>query len=317
MANHAKFASMSTLASNSEYPLQVESGSAAPAECVALVEPSITPAPYFRYKGILGRILAAILLIPGAPIIGLLVLLVRLTSKGPGIYRQVRVGLHGKTFNIYKIRTMRHDAEAQTGPTWTTRNDGRITWLGKRLRKWHLDEFPQLFNVLRGDMTLIGPRPERPEFIQWLAQEIPDYLERLAVRPGITGLAQINLPPDTDVDSVRRKLVLDLEYIRHATLLLDLRMFAGTLLRLFGVGGEWVMNWTRLRREVVLPREPARQGVHGANGHATAVSLIPTAPQDGELQSGADGARSSHADNGAAASGGPKYVRSSPRGSNV
>ena len=233
----------------------------------------IRVSPYFRWKGLLGRVLAAALLVPGLPIILTLVALVRLTSPGPGIYRQLRVGRHGGTFYMYKIRTMRNDAETQLGPTWTIQNDPRITWLGHWLRKLHLDEFPQLFNVLRGEMTLIGPRPERPEFTQVLAREIPGYLDRLAVWPGITGLAQINLPPDTDLDSVRRKLVLDLEYVQHARPLLDLRMFASTLLRMLGLRGEYAMRVMKLQRFVTIPMLDHGQG--GVQQHRTPDSIAP------------------------------------------
>jgi lipopolysaccharide/colanic/teichoic acid biosynthesis glycosyltransferase len=210
----------------------------------------IVPSPYFHVKGMLGRILALILLLPGSLIIAGLVLLVRLTSRGPAIYCQTRVGRHGREFKMYKIRTMYEDAESRFGPEWTQKNDPRITPVGRWLRKLHLDEFPQLLNVLKGEMTLIGPRPERPEFTRVLAKEIPNYLDRLLVAPGITGLAQINLPPDMDLNSVRRKLVLDLEYIQHASPLLDLRMFASTLMRLLFINGDFAMKIMGLEREV-------------------------------------------------------------------
>ena len=167
------------------------------------------------------------LLGPALPLIGLLVLIVRLNSRGPGIFRQVRVGKRGRTFTMYKLRSMRIDAEAKTGPAWSpTGGDPRVTRLGYWLRRLHLDELPQLFNVVRGEMSLVGPRPERPEFVEVLAEQIPGYLNRLMVQPGITGLAQINLPPDTDLDSVRRKLILDCEYIRSASSWLDFRIVA-------------------------------------------------------------------------------------------
>lgn len=209
--------------------------------------------PYSKTKTIVDRVLAAILLVPVLPITGLLVLLVRLTSRGPGIYRQIRVGKNGRLFRIYKIRTMRHDAEASTGATWTQVNDTRITRLGRVLRKLHLDEFPQLFNVIRGEMSLVGPRPERPEFVQVLAKRIPGYLKRLAVPPGMTGLAQINLPANTNVESVQPKLVLDLEYIQHAGPLLDTRIFLCTVAHLLGVRGKYVTSVFGLRRDVTLP----------------------------------------------------------------
>lgn len=211
---------------------------------------SIEVSTYFRWKGILDRGLAAVLLVPGLPIIGLSIALVRLTSKGPGIYGQTRVGKGRRIFTMYKIRTMRHDAENRTGPVWTKNNDDRITPVGRFLRKTHLDEFPQLFNVIKGEMSLIGPRPERPEFVEVLAEEIPNYLDRIAVKPGITGLAQINLEPDVDTESVCRKLVLDTEYIKRATVLFDVRMLLATLLYLLGCKADWARRATRLKREV-------------------------------------------------------------------
>jgi lipopolysaccharide/colanic/teichoic acid biosynthesis glycosyltransferase len=201
----------------------------------------------------LDKAAAAVLLLIGLPIMAVLVVLVRLTSRGPGIFRQVRVGKDGRQFLMYKIRTMRQDAEAATGPVWTQTSDPRVTRLGRLLRKLHLDELPQLFNVLRGEMSLIGPRPERPEFVRVLAEAIPGYTARLAVRPGVTGLAQVNLPPDSDLDSVWRKLILDVEYIRHAGLGLDVRLFLATFARMFKVPEGWVLPVLRLRRDVVLP----------------------------------------------------------------
>ncbi len=156
-------------------------------------------------------------------------LLVRLTSRGPAIYAQKRLGRDGREFVIYKLRTMVHDCESLTGPRWSTPGDPRITPVGQVLRKLHIDEFPQLWNVLNGDMSLIGPRPERPEFVAELERAVPGYLERLAVRPGITGLAQVHLPADTDLASVRKKLVHDVYYIDHVSLLLDLRILVSTV----------------------------------------------------------------------------------------
>lgn len=205
---------------------------------------------YFQWKYPLERLIAAVLLIPGLMIIGILVLIIRLTSRGPAIFRQLRVGIHGKTYWIYKLRTMRVDAEAQSGPVWSQRGDPRITPLGRVLRKLHLDEFPQLFNVLRGEMALIGPRPERPEFTQQLALRIPNYMERLRVLPGITGLAQINLPPDENLDCVRRKVALDLHYIATAGFFLDMRMFLCTATRMVGISGEWSMRICGVKQRI-------------------------------------------------------------------
>jgi lipopolysaccharide/colanic/teichoic acid biosynthesis glycosyltransferase len=206
------------------------------------------------WKTILDRAVALLLLIPGLPLIGLLVLLVRLTSRGPGLYRQVRVGKGSRQFLMYKLRSMRIDAEERTGPVWSAAGtDSRVTPLGYWLRRLHLDELPQLFNVLKGEMSLVGPRPERPEFVAVLTEEIPGYLDRLQVLPGITGLAQVNLPPDSDLDSVRRKLVLDREYITNASIWLDQRIVLCTLLRLFGLRGGRSVRLFDLERTVVIP----------------------------------------------------------------
>jgi lipopolysaccharide/colanic/teichoic acid biosynthesis glycosyltransferase len=218
----------------------------------------VQPSGYFRGKELLERILAAILLIPGIPLIGLLMLLVRLHSRGPGIYRQPRLGRNARVFNIYKIRTMRCDAERESGPVWAKANDPRITRLGHFLRKLHLDELPQLINVVKNDMSLIGPRPERPEIVAMLTEEIPDYTDRLVVLPGVTGLAQINLPPDATLDDVRRKLVLDLKYIKQAGPWLDSRILMSTFVRLVGLPGERAMTLFGLRCAEA----------HNGNGHS-------------------------------------------------
>ncbi|HMB06520.1 MAG TPA: sugar transferase [Isosphaeraceae bacterium] len=179
--------------------------------------------------------LSAILLVLSAPLFLLAMVLVKLTSRGPFIYSQVRLGRDRRTFTMYKIRTMAHDCERLTGPRWSTRDDPRVTPIGRLLRRTHLDELPQLWNVLRGEMSLVGPRPERPEIVRSLEIAIPRYADRLAVRPGLTGLAQVQLPPDVDQESVRRKLALDLRYIERANLWLDLRLMLCTGLSLVGV----------------------------------------------------------------------------------
>ena len=211
------------------------------------------PPRYFRWVRLVSRLSAAILLIPALPVMALLIMLVQITSYGPGIYRQRRVGRNGRVFTLYKIRTMLHNAEALTGPVWTAPNDPRVTPLGRLLRALHLDELPQLFNVLRGEMTLIGPRPERPEFTQHLARQIPGYMDRYTVMSGITGLAQINLRPDTDVDSVRRKLVLDLEYIGGANLKMDLKICLCTVMQIIGLPARWGTRLTKLERHPEIP----------------------------------------------------------------
>jgi lipopolysaccharide/colanic/teichoic acid biosynthesis glycosyltransferase len=178
---------------------------------------------------------ALLLVVLTAPLLLLAALLVKLTSRGPAFYTQTRVGRGGRPFTIYKLRTMIHNAESLTGPRWAVPGDPRITWVGHLLRLSHLDELPQLVNVLRGDMSLTGPRPERPEFVRELEKALPAYRQRLAVRPGVTGLAQVRLPADTDLESVRRKLKYDLYYIREQGPWLDLRLLLCTACYMVGV----------------------------------------------------------------------------------
>lgn len=194
---------------------------------------TVPPATHGRYstvKIVFDRTFSVLLLVAAAPFIALSALLVKLTSRGPAFYSQVRLGLNGKPFLIYKIRTMTHNCESRSGPQWSTAGDARITFAGRILRATHLDELPQLWNVLRGDMSLVGPRPERPEFVPNLEKAIAHYRDRLDVRPGVTGLAQVQLPPDSDINSVRRKLAYDLYYIRHMGFWLDLKLIVCTAL---------------------------------------------------------------------------------------
>jgi lipopolysaccharide/colanic/teichoic acid biosynthesis glycosyltransferase len=178
---------------------------------------------------------AAVFLILFAPIIGLAALLVKLTSRGPAFYSQIRLGKHGRPFPIFKLRTMTHECEKSSGPQWSHRHDPRVTRIGRILRRAHIDELPQVWNVLRGDMALIGPRPERPEFIPKLECAIPHYRHRLLVRPGASGLAQVQLPPDVDLASVRRKLAYDLYYVRHMNPWMDVRLTLCTAFHVLGV----------------------------------------------------------------------------------
>ncbi len=193
---------------------------------------------YVHRKTTVAPLFAIVLLIPALPIIILLLLMVRLTSRGPGIFKQLRVGKNGQTFTMYKIRTMVDHAEDGLGIVWSQKGDRRVTAVGRFIRNLHLDELPQLLNVVRGEMTLIGPRPERPEIVGNLIEKIPGYACRHRVMPGITGLAQINLPPDSDLSSVRKKLYLDLKYIKTANWLLDLRILMATSIRIFGIDGD-------------------------------------------------------------------------------
>jgi lipopolysaccharide/colanic/teichoic acid biosynthesis glycosyltransferase len=183
---------------------------------------------YLSCKSGLDFVLAACLSVVALPLIGLAALAVRLTSSGPAFYSQTRMGRNGRPFTIWKLRTMIHNCESLTGPRWSIPGDPRITAVGWFLRRSHLDELPQLLNVLRGEMSLIGPRPERPEFVPELERAIPAYGQRLLVKPGVTGLAQVQLPPDTDLASVRRKLACDLYYIERLSPWLDLKLMLST-----------------------------------------------------------------------------------------
>jgi lipopolysaccharide/colanic/teichoic acid biosynthesis glycosyltransferase len=186
--------------------------------------------------------LAFVLLVLFAPVILLAAAAIRLTSAGPAFYLQTRLGRGGRPFRIIKLRTMYHDCEKKSGVRWATPGDSRITRLGRFLRATHLDELPQLINVLRGEMSLVGPRPERPEITPALEATIPNYRERLRVRPGVTGLAQLRLPADTCVVGVRRKLAYDLHYIHASGLWLDLRLMACTVIKMTGIPPAFVLK---------------------------------------------------------------------------
>jgi lipopolysaccharide/colanic/teichoic acid biosynthesis glycosyltransferase len=205
-----------------------------PAAC--LCQPGgVSTSWYVSCKAAVEFLAALILLVLTLPLLLLAALLVKLTSRGPAFYLQTRLGKDGRPYIIYKVRTMVHNCEQHSGARWSTPHDPRITPLGRFLRASHLDELPQLWNVLRGDMSLVGPRPERPEFVPELERALPHYRDRLNVRPGITGLAQIQLAPDTDLSSVRRKLRYDLYYLRHISLLLDLKIMVCTGCKLFSI----------------------------------------------------------------------------------
>jgi lipopolysaccharide/colanic/teichoic acid biosynthesis glycosyltransferase len=192
-------------------------------------------------------LLAALALVIVSPVMLLVALLVKLSSRGPVLYTQTRVGLDrrrdrgfgdnhrraldlgGKPFTIYKFRTMYLDAEARTGPVWATQNDPRITTVGRFLRQYRLDELPQLINVLKGEMNVVGPRPERPAIFAELRQNIAEYALRQRAKPGITGLAQINQHYDVCLDDVRRKVEYDLEYIQRQSLVEDFKIMLKTI----------------------------------------------------------------------------------------
>jgi lipopolysaccharide/colanic/teichoic acid biosynthesis glycosyltransferase len=214
--------------------------------------------PRTRSEGLsraLNVCVAAVAMIVAAPIMLLIALAIRLTSKGPIFYSQIRVGVDrrwrsvstydrrghdhgGRLFKMYKFRSMRVDAEADGKAVWARQGDPRVTPVGRFLRKMRLDELPQLFNVLRGDMNIVGPRPERPCIFAQLRYDIPQYAMRQRVKPGITGWAQVNQAYDSCLDDVKNKVRLDLEYVRSQSLTHDLRIMSMTLpVMLFRRGG--------------------------------------------------------------------------------
>ena len=171
---------------------------------------------------------SAVLLLVTAPVIMLFALLVKLDSKGPAFFRQTRVGLFGQSFDVIKLRSMRTDAEAD-GAKWATKDDPRATRIGKFIRKVRIDELPQAWSVLKGEMSFVGPRPERPEFVADLEEQLPYYAERHMVKPGITGWAQINYPYGASIEDSRHKLEYDLYYAKNYTPFLDLLIILQTL----------------------------------------------------------------------------------------
>ncbi|HXG43288.1 MAG TPA: sugar transferase [Gemmatimonadales bacterium] len=223
------------------------------------VEEQPVPRPRAEWlSSLVNRSLALIALVVLSPVILLIALAVKLTSRGPVFYSQTRIGLDrrwnrkpapdgvtrrshdlgGAVFTIYKFRTMCVNAEHLSGAVWAAREDPRVTPIGRFLRQYRLDELPQLFNVLKGDMNLVGPRPERPSIFAQLRATIPQYRARQRVRPGITGLAQINQHYDRNLDDVRKKLEFDLEYLRRQSLWQDFVIMIRTVpVVLFRRGG--------------------------------------------------------------------------------
>jgi lipopolysaccharide/colanic/teichoic acid biosynthesis glycosyltransferase len=234
---------MSIMLLPSDYPRRV--GGLAPAD-----------AAYWRLKRAVDVLASGLGLLVLLPVFVLVAIAIKLDSRGPLIYAQERVGknrrkrprrageavlraghtivdrrktnFHGRPFKIYKFRSMVADAEKNTGPVWAARGDSRITHVGKILRVTRLDETPQLWNVLKGDMSLVGPRPERPNFVVELTSTLPEYANRCQALPGVTGLAQVRWRYDTSIETVSRKLQYDLYYIRYGRLLLDLKIMAAT-----------------------------------------------------------------------------------------
>jgi len=182
-----------------------------------------------KFKRGFDVLVASLGLIVSLPVLLFASVLIKINSPGPVFFSQARVGRRGKIFTMWKLRTMIYNAESETGPVWALENDPRVTAVGRFLRKSRIDEIPQLVNVLKGEMSIIGPRPERPEFVNGLSSEISDYRKRLRVKPGITGLAQIRQSYDSTLLDVRRKVRWDLLYIRRMCFLTDLRILLWTI----------------------------------------------------------------------------------------
>src|ERR1700733_10685919 len=192
---------------------------------------------YLWRKRLLDIVCASLMILITAPLLVLIAIGIKLDSPGPAIFIQERTGLHGTTFTLYKFRSMKMDAESMSGPAWATEADDRVTPLGKLLRRFRLDEIPQAFNVLRGDMSFAGPRPERPHFVEMFRERIPYYGLRHYVKPGITGWAQVLYPYGASVEDAIEKLQYDLYYIKHLSFRQDMVVLLKTFsVVLFGRG---------------------------------------------------------------------------------
>lgn len=205
-----------------------------------LIEVMPDPMPSWEKftKDTMDIVISLIILSVTLPITLLISLLIKLTSKGSVIYKQKRVGLYGREFYIYKFRTMYNDAEKHTGPVWASKDDPRITPVGFWLRKLRLDEIPQFFNVIKGDMSLVGPRPERPFFVEEFKKNIPLYSRRMRVKPGITGWAQVKWKYDSNIEDVREKTKYDLFYVENMSLSMDLKILINTLITILTGRGQ-------------------------------------------------------------------------------
>jgi lipopolysaccharide/colanic/teichoic acid biosynthesis glycosyltransferase len=183
-------------------------------------------------KEVLDIVLGFLLLVVALPLLAICALIIKLSSRGPVIFTQTRVGKDGRPFRMYKLRTMHRDAESATGAVWARAGDPRVIRACGWMRRSHVDELPQLVNVINGTMSLIGPRPERPEILAELEKVYPDVRKRLKVRPGITGLAQVRNGYDTSVEAFRHKLAADLEYIERQNWTTEFRILASTVTKL-------------------------------------------------------------------------------------
>lgn len=209
---------------------------------------------YLPVKFTAEYIVSVVLLVLTAPVMLIAGVVIKLTSPGPIFFSQTRVGNNQRKFTILKMRTMVHNAEVRTGPVWSKLNDSRITRVGAFLRDTHIDEFPQLINVIKGEMSLIGPRPERPEFVTMLQHQHANYLDRNNVRPGISGLAQLKLPPDYHIDDVKHKLAFDLYYVENVNLGLDARIWLFTAWRLFAEVAKGLFRFIQLPTKEIVDR---------------------------------------------------------------
>ena len=185
---------------------------------------------YFELaKEVVDIVLGSIALVIVLPVLGICAMLIKISDGGPVMFTQIRVGKGGRSFRMYKLRSMFLHAESGTGAVWAQNKDPRVMPLCRWMRRSHVDELPQLLNVIKGDMSLVGPRPERPEILTQLEEQYPNVRQRLAVRPGITGLAQVRRGYDTTMEAFRDKLKADLEYIERRRWSLDLRIMLATL----------------------------------------------------------------------------------------
>jgi exopolysaccharide biosynthesis polyprenyl glycosylphosphotransferase len=201
------------------------------------INPQLMPEWEKKVKRLMDIVIALLILVINSPMLLITAIAIKINSKGPVFYMQERCGLMGKPFKIVKFRSMRVDAETQSGPVWSHKGDPRVTSVGRFIRKVRIDEIPQMWNILKGEMSLIGPRPERPFFVEKLSKEIPYYKRRLRVQPGVTGWAQVKHKYDETIDDVKEKVKYDLYYIENMSLRMDFKIIVRTVLVvLFGKG---------------------------------------------------------------------------------